>query len=60
MSRVRAEGARNVLLNVEDVSLAFGGVKALQQVSFDVFEHETFVTRFANFAKTPVSRLRPC
>ena len=40
MSRVRAEGARNVLLNVEDVSLAFGGVKALQQVSFDVYEHE--------------------
>ncbi len=40
MSRVRAESARNVLLNVEDVSLAFGGVKALQQVSFDVYEHE--------------------
>ena len=29
-----------MLLNVEDVSLAFGGVKALQQVSFDVYEHE--------------------
>ena len=29
-----------VILNVEDVSLAFGGVKALQQVSFDVREHE--------------------
>ena len=40
MSRVRADNAGNVLLNVEDVSLAFGGVKALQQVSFDVFEHE--------------------
>jgi len=40
VSRVRAESARNVLLNVEDVSLAFGGVKALQQVSFDVYEHE--------------------
>ena len=40
MSRVRAGSAGNVLLNVEDVSLAFGGVKALQQVSFDVFEHE--------------------
>ena len=40
MSRVPAESARNVLLNVEDVSLAFGGVKALQQVSFDVYEHE--------------------
>jgi branched-chain amino acid transport system ATP-binding protein len=40
MSRVRAANAGNVLLNVEDVSLAFGGVKALQQVSFDVYEHE--------------------
>ena len=40
MSRVRADNARNVLLNVEDVSLAFGGVKALQQVSFNVYEHE--------------------
>ena len=40
MSRVHADNARNVLLNVEDVSLAFGGVKALQQVSFDVYEHE--------------------
>jgi branched-chain amino acid transport system ATP-binding protein len=29
-----------VLLKVEDVSLAFGGVKALQGVSFDVREHE--------------------
>jgi branched-chain amino acid transport system ATP-binding protein len=37
---VRADNAGNVLLNVEDVSLAFGGVKALQQVSFDVYEHE--------------------
>ncbi len=40
MSRVRAGNAGDVLLHVEDVSLAFGGVKALQQVSFDVFEHE--------------------
>jgi branched-chain amino acid transport system ATP-binding protein len=30
----------DVLLKVEDVSLAFGGVKALQGVSFDVREHE--------------------
>ena len=29
-----------VLLSVEDVSLAFGGVRALQDVSFDVLEHE--------------------
>ena len=34
----RSQG--EVILNVEDVSLAFGGVKALQQVSFDVREHE--------------------
>ncbi|MGZ5104228.1 MAG: ATP-binding cassette domain-containing protein, partial [Usitatibacter sp.] len=29
-----------VILAVEDVSLAFGGVKALADVSFDVREHE--------------------
>jgi len=29
-----------VILAVEDVSLAFGGVKALAEVSFDVREHE--------------------
>jgi branched-chain amino acid transport system ATP-binding protein len=29
-----------VILSVEDVSLAFGGVKALQGVAFDVREHE--------------------
>jgi branched-chain amino acid transport system ATP-binding protein len=29
-----------VILSVEDVSLAFGGVKALTDVSFDVKEHE--------------------
>jgi branched-chain amino acid transport system ATP-binding protein len=29
-----------VILSVENVSLAFGGVKALQEVSFDVREHE--------------------
>src|SRR5688572_8588409 len=29
-----------VLLSLQDVSLAFGGVKALQDVSFDVREHE--------------------
>jgi branched-chain amino acid transport system ATP-binding protein len=29
-----------VMLEVHDVSLAFGGVKALQNVSFDVREHE--------------------
>ena len=40
MSRAQPDDARNVLLKVEDISLAFGGVKALQQVSFDVVEHE--------------------
>jgi branched-chain amino acid transport system ATP-binding protein len=30
----------DVILSVENVSLAFGGVKALQDVSFDVREHE--------------------
>jgi branched-chain amino acid transport system ATP-binding protein len=30
----------SVILSVESVSLAFGGVKALQDVSFDVEEHE--------------------
>jgi branched-chain amino acid transport system ATP-binding protein len=30
----------DVILKVEDVSLAFGGVKALSEVSFDVREHE--------------------
>ena len=29
-----------MILSVEDISLAFGGVKALQDVSFDVREHE--------------------
>src|SRR5258707_6697371 len=30
----------DVILRVEDISLAFGGVKALSEVSFDVREHE--------------------
>jgi branched-chain amino acid transport system ATP-binding protein len=30
----------NVILNLEGISLSFGGVKALQEVSFDVREHE--------------------
>ncbi len=36
----RAEQVGEVILSVESVSLAFGGVKALQEVSFDVREHE--------------------
>ena len=38
MSGARAAG--EAILSVENVSLAFGGVKALQGVSFDVREHE--------------------
>ena len=45
MSEARTTGswARNigeVILNVENVSLAFGGVTAIAEVSFDVREHE--------------------
>ena len=36
----RAHQIGEVLLSVEGVSLAFGGVKALNDVSFDVREHE--------------------
>ncbi|HZM35706.1 MAG TPA: ABC transporter ATP-binding protein [Burkholderiales bacterium] len=41
-THLQARGARlgKVLLSVENVSLAFGGVRALQDVSFDVLEHE--------------------
>jgi branched-chain amino acid transport system ATP-binding protein len=35
-----ASAKGDIILKVEDVSLSFGGVKALQQVSFDVIEHE--------------------
>ncbi len=38
MSQTRNVG--DVILNVENVSLAFGGVKAITEVSFDVREHE--------------------
>jgi len=36
----RAAQVGEAILSVESVSLAFGGVKALQEVSFDVREHE--------------------
>ena len=36
----RAHRVGEVLLSVDDVSLSFGGVRALQNVSFDVREHE--------------------
>ncbi len=35
-----ARAVGGVILAVEDISLAFGGVKALSGVSFDVLEHE--------------------
>ena len=38
-----AEGARQigeVILDVKNISLRFGGVKALTDISFDVREHE--------------------
>ena len=38
MSPTRNVG--EVILSVENVSLAFGGVKAITEVSFDVREHE--------------------
>jgi len=40
VSRGRIAGDGAILLKIEDVSLSFGGVKALQRVSFDVLEHE--------------------
>ena len=36
----RAQAIGEAMLSVEGVSLAFGGVKALSEVSFDVREHE--------------------
>ena len=35
-----ARKSGEVILNVENISLAFGGVKALSDISFDVREHE--------------------
>src|SRR3990172_10095549 len=40
METARAQRIGEVLLAVESVSLSFGGVKALSDVSFDVREHE--------------------
>ncbi len=39
-ARHEGQGRLKAILSVENVSLAFGGVKALQDVSFDVAEHE--------------------
>ncbi len=36
----KARNIGDVLLDVENISISFGGVKALDQVSFDVREHE--------------------
>ncbi|MFM7803885.1 MAG: ATP-binding cassette domain-containing protein, partial [Verrucomicrobiota bacterium] len=46
MQETEAAGTRpgrkigDVILEVRNISLSFGGVKALQEVSFDVREHE--------------------
>ena len=37
---MQANAAQNILLNVANVSLAFGGVKAISDVSFDIREGE--------------------
>src|SRR5438093_13009014 len=37
---MRAPGTNEILLQVEGVSLAFGGVKALRDVSFDIRKGE--------------------
>ena len=42
-----------VLLSLQDVSLAFGGVKALQDVSFDVTKHEVRAIIGPNGAGNP-------
>jgi branched-chain amino acid transport system ATP-binding protein len=39
-AHVRAFPIGGPIVEVQDVSLAFGGVKALTQISFDVLEHE--------------------
>ena len=36
-----------VVLDVRDISLAFGGVQALSDISFDVREHEVRLTAYA-------------
>ena len=40
MANARAQRIGDVILALDGVSLAFGGVKALSEVSFDVREHE--------------------
>ena len=37
---MRAREIGGVMLDVKNISLSFGGVKALQGISFDVREHE--------------------
>ncbi len=40
MAVASANAGSNVILDVKNISLAFGGVKALTDISFDVREHE--------------------
>ena len=39
-ANLSAKKIGNVILDVHNISLAFGGVKALADISFDVREHE--------------------
>jgi len=52
----RAYAAGEVILSVEDVSLAFGGVKALTDISFDVREHEIRAIIGPNGAGNPAAK----
>ena len=40
MTSINATTTPNVVLKLENISLSFGGVKALTDISFDVHEHE--------------------
>ena len=40
MSTVESKNIGKVVLDVKNISLSFGGVKALTDISFDVREHE--------------------
>ena len=40
MSAVAGTRIGDVILEVQNISLAFGGIKALTDISFDVREHE--------------------
>jgi len=39
-SRLSVESAPDILLNLDDISLSFGGINALENISFDIRRHE--------------------